>query len=97
MELVHVTVLQKAAPGMQETRLFFSWTFFRVTTPYREVTFADFLLADVLTSLAKALSDSERALCHLALGPVMQPASTDQALPRTVLLAHVMLSPCRIP
>ena len=71
---------------MQETRLFFSWTFFRVTTPYREVTFADFLLADVLTSLAKALSDSERALCHLAMGPVMQPASTDQALPSTFLL-----------
>lgn len=66
---------------MQDSRLFFSLTFFRVATPFREVTFADFLLADMLTSLAKALSDTERALCHLASGPVMQPHSTDQVIP----------------
>ena len=63
---------------MQDTRLFFTWTFWRVTTPFREVTFADFLLADILTSLAKALSDCERALCHLSTGPVMQPHDTDE-------------------
>lgn len=62
----------------QDTRLFFTWTFWRVTTPFREVSFADFLLADVLTSLAKALSDCERALCHLSTGPVMQPHDTDE-------------------
>ena len=44
----------------------------------REVSWADFLLADVLTSLAKALSDLERALCHLLAGPVMQPHASDQ-------------------
>ena len=34
---------------------------------------SDFLLADILTSLAKAVSDTERAVCHLAIGPIMQP------------------------
>jgi hypothetical protein len=45
-----------------------------VATPIRGVTWADFLLADVLTSLAKALSDAERAVCTLASGPAMDPA-----------------------
>ncbi|KAK9908550.1 hypothetical protein WJX75_009555 [Coccomyxa subellipsoidea] len=61
-----------------ETRHFFAQTLYRVATPIREVTWADFLLADVLTSLAKALSDLERALCHLLAGPVMQPHTSDQ-------------------
>ena len=63
---------------LQETRMFFSATFFRVATPYREMSWADFLLADIITSLAKPLSDCERALCHLLSGPVMLPSSTDQ-------------------
>ena len=58
--------------------MFFSTTFFRVATPYRHMSWADFLLADILTSLAKPLSDCERALCHLLSGPVMLPHSTDQ-------------------
>lgn len=57
----------------RDTRLFFGQTLWRVATPLRAVTWADFLLADVLTSLAKALSDTERAVCHLMIGPVMQP------------------------
>ena len=63
---------------MQGTRLFFANTLWRVVTPLREVTWADFLLADVLTSLAKPLSDCERAVCHLLTGPVLLPASTEQ-------------------
>jgi EXS family len=58
----------------QDTRLFFSRTLSRVATPFREVTWADFLLADFLTSLAKPLSDTERALCHMLTGPVMDPS-----------------------
>eukprot|EP00887_Chlorella_sp_A99_P006633 scaffold3.g6633.t1 len=57
----------------RDTRLFFGSTLWRVFTPLRSVTWADFLLADVLTSLAKALSDTERAVCHLMTGPVMVP------------------------
>ena len=54
--------------------MFFSATVFRVVTPYREVTWADFLLADVLTSLSKPLADMERAACHLLTGPTMDPS-----------------------
>ena len=54
--------------------MFFSATVVRVVTPYREVTWADFLLADVLTSLSKPLADMERAACHLLTGPTMDPS-----------------------
>lgn len=64
--------------AFKDTRMFFSATLFRVATPYREMSWADFLLADILTSLAKPLSDCERALCHLLSGPVMLPHSTDE-------------------
>lgn len=57
-----------------DIRRFFASTFWRVMTPgLRPVTFSDFLLADILTSLAKALSDVERAVCLLASGPIMSP------------------------
>ena len=63
----------------QEVRGFFTATALRIAaSPAREVTWADFLLADVLTSLSKALSDVERAACHLLTGPVMQPHASDQ-------------------
>jgi hypothetical protein len=44
----------------RDSRRFFAATAWRVMTPLRAVSWADFLLADVLTSLAKALSDTER-------------------------------------
>lgn len=75
---VHISQGEYSVCIVQETRMFFSTTFFRVATPYREMSWADFLLADILTSLAKPLSDCERALCHLLSGPVMLPHSTDQ-------------------
>ena len=37
----------------RDTRLFFGTTLWRVATPLRSVTWSDFLLADILTSLAK--------------------------------------------
>lgn len=55
----------------QGSRSFFTVTLARVATPFREVSWADFLLADFLTSLAKPLSDGERAVCHLISGSVM--------------------------
>ena len=39
------------------------------------VTFSDFLLADVLTSLAKSLADMERAACHLIVTDAADPMS----------------------
>lgn len=50
----------------QPARLFFSKTLVRVLVPLATVTFSDFVLGDILTSLAKALSDSQLALCYLA-------------------------------
>jgi hypothetical protein len=59
----------------QDTRRFFATTAWRVMTPIRGVTWADFLLADILTSLAKGISDVERAVCLMASGSVMSPAA----------------------
>lgn len=56
----------------RDNRMFFGLTLWRVATPIRPVSWSDFLLADILTSLAKAISDTERAVCHLTVGPVMQ-------------------------
>ena len=61
--------------ALQDTRLFFSGTLARISTPFREVSWADFLLADILTSLAKPIADAERAVCHLITGPVMDPTA----------------------
>lgn len=83
---------------LQDTRLFFTWTFGRVCTPFREVTFADFLLADCLTSLSKALSDTERAICHMSTGEIMRPNTTEAVrfllckLERETLLNSTTLS-----
>ena len=63
--------------------MFFAQTLARVATPVREVSWADFLLADVLTSLSKALSDLERASCHLLTGPIMAPQGPGQVHPRS--------------
>lgn len=54
----------------RETRRFFAKTLWRTVTPFRTVTWADFLLADILTSLAKGISDVERAVCSMASGPI---------------------------
>ena len=60
--------------------MFFAQTLLRVATPVREVSWADFLLADVLTSLSKALSATWSApACHLLVGPVMAPQGVGQA------------------
>lgn len=37
------------------------------------VAWGEFLLADMLTSLSKPLSDVERAVCHMASGEVLEP------------------------
>lgn len=58
---------------LQDTRRFFATGLWRVATPVRSVTWSDFLLADILTSLAKAISDIERSVCHLMTGDVMAP------------------------
>lgn len=50
----------------QESRRFFGQTLARVLIPTRAVSWADFLLADCVTSLAKSLGDLSRAACAVA-------------------------------
>ena len=54
----------------RDSRRYFAGTLWRVVTPVRSVRWADFLLADILTSLAKGISDVERAVCSMASGPI---------------------------
>lgn len=50
------------------SRFFFASTLARVLVPLQEVTWSDFLLADVFTSLSKCSSDIAKAACALAIG-----------------------------
>eukprot|EP00850_Spirogloea_muscicola_P019506 SM000192S04901 [mRNA] locus=s192:62820:67277:- [translate_table: standard] len=52
------------------SRYYFLGTLFRMMFPLQPITFADFFVADVLTSMAKVLSDVERAACRMANGQV---------------------------
>eukprot|EP00798_Chlamydomonas_sp_ICE-L_P024690 gene24690-10321_t len=48
------------------TRQFFASTILRVLLPVQEVSWADFLLADMFTSLSKSTHDFTRAMCTMA-------------------------------
>ena len=54
-----------------QARYFFCLTLRRVFLPVQSVTFSDFILADIMTSLAKALADLQRAVCLMVSGPVL--------------------------
>eukprot|EP00873_Tetraselmis_striata_P039939 jgi/Tetstr1/460203/TSEL_005518.t1 len=56
-----------------ESRFFFRRSLRRLMLPSQAVAWAEFLLADMLTSLSKPLSDAERAVCHMATGGVLEP------------------------
>eukprot|EP00252_Welwitschia_mirabilis_P017124 TRINITY_DN3800_c0_g1_i1.p1 TRINITY_DN3800_c0_g1~~TRINITY_DN3800_c0_g1_i1.p1 ORF type:complete len:463 (-),score=53.29 TRINITY_DN3800_c0_g1_i1:221-1609(-) len=50
------------------SRYYFLRTLWRLTFPLQPITFADFFLADILTSMAKVLSDLERVICMMING-----------------------------
>lgn len=52
----------------KDARVFFIRTLFRALCPVQNVTFSDFILADILTSLAKAMAEMQLALCLLVTG-----------------------------
>lgn len=52
----------------QPSRRFFMRTFLKVLLPVQRVGWADFLLADMLTSLAKSSSDMARSTCLMLHG-----------------------------
>ncbi|XP_024527676.1 SPX and EXS domain-containing protein 3 [Selaginella moellendorffii] len=49
----------------RSSRFFFLGTLLRLSLPLQPITFADFFVADVLTSMSKVLSDIERSLCRM--------------------------------
>ncbi|GAX82419.1 hypothetical protein CEUSTIGMA_g9847.t1 [Chlamydomonas eustigma] len=61
------------------TRFFFLSTVKRVMLPLQHVTWADFLLADMLTSLAKSSGDVVQATCSIATGPSLRHLSAPNA------------------
>lgn len=60
--LLPVNVLRKSS------RMFFACTLLKVLVPLQPVGWADFLLADMLTSLAKSSSDITRSACLMLHG-----------------------------
>jgi hypothetical protein len=63
-----------------EARHLFAATAARVALPTREVTWSDFLLADVATSLAAPIAGVAAALCHLLSAPSpLAPLSHDSS------------------
>uniref|UniRef100_A0A383V567 EXS domain-containing protein n=1 Tax=Tetradesmus obliquus TaxID=3088 RepID=A0A383V567_TETOB len=57
----------------KQSRMFFARTALKVLVPLQPVGWADFLLADILTSLAKSSSDVTRSVCLMLHGPLAHP------------------------
>ncbi|KAL9315056.1 hypothetical protein ACSQ67_016057 [Phaseolus vulgaris] len=47
------------------SRYFFLRTLLRIAFPLQPITFPDFFVADILTSMAKVFSDLERSVCRM--------------------------------
>ncbi|KAL3340578.1 hypothetical protein AABB24_028959 [Solanum stoloniferum] len=47
------------------SRYFFLRTVWRIVFPFQAISFADFFLADILTSMSKVFSDLERSVCRM--------------------------------
>ncbi|XP_042489866.1 SPX and EXS domain-containing protein 5-like isoform X2 [Macadamia integrifolia] len=47
------------------SRYYFLRTLWRIILPVQVITFSDFFVADILTSMAKVLSDLERSVCRM--------------------------------
>ncbi|XP_077211980.1 uncharacterized protein LOC143847152 isoform X2 [Tasmannia lanceolata] len=47
------------------SRYYLLRTFWRIILPLQAITFSDFFLADILTSMAKVFSDLERSVCRM--------------------------------
>ncbi|KAK9910616.1 hypothetical protein M0R45_034572 [Rubus argutus] len=52
------------------SRYFLLRTLWRIALPVQAITFPDFFLADILTSMSKVFSDLERSVCRMVRGQV---------------------------
>ncbi|KAH7422254.1 hypothetical protein KP509_12G000100 [Ceratopteris richardii] len=73
------------------SRIFFLRTLVRIIFPLQPITFADFFVADILTSMAKVLSDLERAACRMFHGQV---ATLSWFEPDSTCGSHSIWIPC---
>lgn len=73
------------------SRYYFLNTLFRLTFPFQPISFADFFVADILTSMAKVLSDVERAVCRMSHGQVATVAWMDA---NDICGSHSIMIPC---
>eukprot|EP00250_Pteridium_aquilinum_P010316 c19293_g1_i1 orf=582-1868(-) len=73
------------------SRIFFLRTMVRIFLPLQPITFADFFVADILTSMAKVLSDLERATCRMFHGQV---ATLSWFEPDSTCGSHSIWIPC---
>jgi hypothetical protein len=65
---VAMTLLMPVNALRKSSRMFFTRTVLKVLVPLQPVGWADFLLADMLTSLAKSSSDITRSVCLMLHG-----------------------------
>lgn len=73
------------------SRIFFLRTLVRIFLPLQPISFADFFVADILTSMAKVLSDLERATCRMFHGQV---ATLSWFEPDSTCGSHSIWIPC---
>ena len=77
--LLIIGLINPFGDSYRRNRRFFLSTLSRVALPFQEVTFSDFLLADILTSLAKPLSDLSLSMCRMLTFSVSAPLAAAHA------------------
>ena len=76
-----------------KNREFFLKTLGRIAWPFQTVNFADFLLADMLTSLSKPLADLETATCHIVTSNWLTTPTTGPCTPSSWIIPVVLALP----
>lgn len=76
----------------KNSRMQFSKTVFRVLFPFDRVTFSDFLLADVSTSLARSIADWVRGICVFTVSQKLDSTSLEFECGRSSILSNFVLA-----
>lgn len=63
--------LPRTCTPHRPTRFLFAETLSRVLLPFQTVSWSDFLLADMMTSLSKGCADASRAVCSQITGELL--------------------------
>lgn len=76
----------------KNSRMQFSKTVLRVLFPLKRVTFSDFLLADVSTSLARSIADWVRGSCAFTVSQNLDPISLEWQCGKSSILSNFVLA-----